>query len=67
MTRKAIVERELKRMRTVEKFAEKRASLKAILRDVNASQEERNEARIKLQKLPRNALGKVLRHELREN
>ena len=55
MTRKAIVERELKRMRTVEKFAEKRASLKAILRDVNASYEEKNEARIKLQKLPRNA------------
>ena len=55
MTRKAIVERELKRMRTVEKYAEKRASLKAILRDVNASQEEKNEARVQLQKLPRNA------------
>ena len=48
MTRKAIVERELKRMRTVEKYAEKRASLKAILRDVNASQEEKNEARVQL-------------------
>ena len=47
MTRKAIVQRELKRMRAVEKHAEKRASIKAILRDVNASQEEKKEARIK--------------------
>ena len=62
MTRKAIVERELKRMRTVEKYAEKRASLKAILRDVNASYEEKNEARIKLQKLPRNASPSRLRN-----
>ena len=62
MTRKAIVERELKRMRTVEKYADKRASLKAILRDVNASYEEKNEARIKLQKLPRNASPSRLRN-----
>ena len=47
MTRKAIVERELKRVRTVEKYAERRASLKSILRDINASYEEKNDARIK--------------------
>ena len=62
MTRKAIVERELKRMKTVEKYADKRASLKAILKDVNASYEEKNEARIKLQKLPRNASPSRLRN-----
>ena len=61
MTRKPIEERELKRMRMVEKYAEKRASLTAILRDVNASQEEKN-AREQLQKLPRNASPSRLRN-----
>ena len=55
MTRKAIVERELKRAKTVERFASKRKDLKKILSDVNATSDEKDEARIKLQKLPRNA------------
>ena len=55
MTRKAIIERELKRAKTVERFASKRKDLKKILSDVNATSDERDEARIKLQKLPRNA------------
>ncbi len=55
MTRKALVERELKRVKTVERFALKRRVLKRILSDSNASPEDKREARVKLQKLPRNA------------
>jgi len=55
MTRKALVERELKRVKTVERFAAKRRLLKRILADSNATPEDKREARVKLQKLPRNA------------
>ena len=55
MTRKALEERELKRMKTVERFADKRRILKNILADSNTTPEEKREARVKLQKLPRNA------------
>ena len=55
MTRKALVERELKRVKTVERFAGKRRLLKKILSDSNATSEEKIAARVKLQKLPRNA------------
>jgi len=55
MTRKALVERELKRKKTVERFAAKRRLLKNILSDSNRTPEEKREARLKLQKLPRNA------------
>ena len=55
MAKKSMIARETKRIKTVAKFAEKRASLKAIVNDTNASSEERYEASIKLQKLPRNS------------
>ena len=55
MTRKALVERELKRIKTVERFADKRRILKNILSDSDTTPEEKREARVKLQKLPRNA------------
>ena len=55
MTRKALVESELKRVKTVERFAAKRRLLKRILADSNATPEDKREARVKLQKLPRNA------------
>ena len=55
MAKKSMIAREVKRIKTVAKFAEKRASLKAIVNDNNASSEERYEASIKLQKLPRNS------------
>jgi len=55
MTRKALVERELKRVKTVERFASKRRALKSILSDANTTLEEKTAARAKLQKLPRNA------------
>jgi small subunit ribosomal protein S14 len=47
--------RELKRTQTVEKFAAKRAELKAIIISVSASDEEKWDAQVKLQKMPRDA------------
>lgn len=55
MARKAIAEREKKRERLVKKFAKKRAELKAAIIDVNISDNDRWEAQLKLQNLPRNA------------
>ncbi len=55
MAKKSMIAREDKRARTVAKFSAKRAELKAILRDPNASDDEKWEAQVKLQKLPRNA------------
>nr|WP_216859852.1 30S ribosomal protein S14 [Polynucleobacter sp. MWH-Loch1C5] len=50
-----MIEREKKRARIVAKYAAKRAELKAIIEDVSKSEEERFEARLKLQELPRNS------------
>lgn len=55
MAKKSMIARENKRAKTVAKYAKKRAELKAILADVNASDEEKWDAQVKLQKLPRNA------------
>ena len=55
MAKESMVQRELKRERTVAKYAEKRAALKKIIKDPNASFEEMMEAQEKLQSLPRNA------------
>lgn len=55
MTRLALIERETKRTKTVEKYAAKRAAIFAIINDSAASEEEKFEARLSLQKLPRNA------------
>jgi len=50
-----MIAREKKRTDTVAKFAVKRAAIKAILNDVNASDDEKWEAQVKLQKMPRDA------------
>jgi small subunit ribosomal protein S14 len=55
MAKVSMIEREHKRSKTVAKFAEKRAQLKAVISNVNASDEERWDAQVKLQKLPRDA------------
>jgi small subunit ribosomal protein S14 len=55
MAKKSMIAREKKRTRMVARYAEKRAALKAILKDVNASDDEKWEAQIALQKLPRDA------------
>lgn len=51
-----------KRERLVAKFAEKRASLKAIANDESVSPEERFAARLKLAELPRNSAPGRLRN-----
>jgi small subunit ribosomal protein S14 len=55
MAKKSMIARERKRARTVAKFAGKRAELKAILKDPNAGDDEKWDAQVRLQKLPRNA------------
>lgn len=55
MAKLSLIEREKKRTKTVAKFAAKRAELKAIIEDTSKSEEERYDARLKLQALPRNA------------
>jgi small subunit ribosomal protein S14 len=55
MAKLALKLRDQKRRRTVEKFKARRATLLEIIHDQRASDEVREEARTKLQKLPRDA------------
>lgn len=55
MAKVSMVQRELKRAKTVEKYAAKRTELKAIIKNPNVDYEERMAAQTALQKLPRNA------------
>ncbi len=55
MAKLALINREEKRAKTVAKYAAKRAELFAVINNVNLSDEERMDARLKLQQLPRNA------------
>ena len=55
MAKTALIERELKREKLVAKYAKKFAELKATIDDAKKSDEERQAARLALQKLPRNA------------
>ncbi len=55
MAKTSMIMREKKRARLVAKYAQKRAALKAILSNPNASDDEKWEAQIALQKLPRDA------------
>jgi len=50
-----MIAREKKRARMVEKYAARRAGLKAVLKDPNASDDEKWDAQIRLQKMPRDA------------
>ncbi len=65
MAKLALINREDKRRKTVAKFAVKRAELMAVANDVKLSDEERIEAREKLQQLPRNASPSRLRNRCR--
>lgn len=55
MAKLALINRELKRVKMAAKYAAKRAELNAKIQDSKLSDEERMEARLKLQQLPRNA------------
>ena len=53
MAKKSMIMRELKRSKMVAQQAKKRAALKAIIRNINSSDEERAAAQVKLNTLPR--------------
>jgi small subunit ribosomal protein S14 len=55
MAKIALINREQKRRATVKKFAARRAELIAVVHNSRASEEERAEARARLQQLPRNS------------
>ena len=55
MAKKSMIARENKRKKLVEKYAEKRAELKAIAENTDLPMEERFKARLKLAELPRNS------------
>ena len=55
MAKTSMIYRDVKRAKTVAKYAAKRAELKEKLRDPNLSDEKREELRKKFQALPRDA------------
>jgi small subunit ribosomal protein S14 len=55
MAKLAVINRQAKRVAAVKKYAERRKQLLAIIRDPKATDEARDEARAKLQALPRDA------------
>ena len=65
MAKLALINREDKRRKVVAKFAVKRAELMAIATDAKRSDEERADARAKVQALPRNASPTRLRNRCR--
>jgi small subunit ribosomal protein S14 len=55
MAKLCIIERELKREKLVARFAKKRSTLKEIIVNPEASAEEKWDAQMKLQSLPKNS------------
>ena len=56
MAKKSMIARENRRARAVKKYAVKRAELKAIINNQAASDEDRYQAQLKLQALPRDSI-----------
>lgn len=55
MAKKSAVEKNKKRRKLVDQYAEKRAELKAMAKDQSLPPEERFKARLKLNELPKNS------------
>ena len=55
MSKVSLINRDLKRRKTVKKYSAQRAEIFAVINDKNNSEEEQQAARIRLQMLPRNA------------
>jgi small subunit ribosomal protein S14 len=55
MAKKSMIARQAKRKATVKRYEVKRAEYRRIIRDVNASDDERELAQLRLQALPRDA------------
>lgn len=62
MAKKSMIAREKKRNGIVNKYAAKRRALKAIIKNPKASFEDKENAQIKLQKLPRDSSSSRLRN-----
>ena len=62
MAKLSLINREKKRQKLVEKYKSKRLSLQSTINDMSKSEEERYEARLALQLLPRNSSPTRLRH-----
>ncbi len=65
MAKLAVVNRDAKRRKIVAKFATRRAALFEIINDAKRSDEDRQEAREKLQQLPRDSSPVRLRNRCR--
>ena len=65
MAKESMKQRELKRQKTVAKYAQKRAELKDIINSPASSDEERWDATVALQKQPRDASKARLRNRCR--
>lgn len=65
MAKESMKAREAKRAKLVAKYADKRRALKATIADVNASEEERWDAVLKLQSLPRDSSSSRQRNRCR--
>ena len=55
MAKQSMIQRELKREKLVAKYAKKRAALKATIRNIHSSDDERAAAQAKLNAMPRDA------------
>ena len=55
MAKKALINREVKRVALAKKYAAKRAAIFSVINNVDATDEERFEARLRFQLIPRNA------------
>ena len=55
MAKKSAIEKNLRRIRLVKRYAKKRASLKKIINNKKLELSERFEAQLKLNKLPKNS------------
>ncbi len=65
MAKLALINREQKRRKMVEKYAAKRAELVAVIQDSSRTEDEQFEARLKLQALPRDSSPVRLRNRCR--
>lgn len=66
MAKKSMKARDVKRAKLAEKFFAKRAELKATISDVNASDDDRWDAVLKLQSLPRDSSPSRQRNRCRQ-
>lgn len=55
MAKLSLINRDIKRAKLVQKFTARRTALKAIIDDQSKTDEERYQARLQLQQLPRNS------------